>query len=165
MQNVLDLDAIVFGGGVSASFELIEPALRATLSARAHGPPLGDVPLLVSELKVQCRHHRRRIPSGCTLTISARRSTSKQRFARGPYVKPKSVERALADDLRGFRWGVGDDQAVDVRGINRMLAQETVAHHREKGLPEVDAHEDERELLNLACLDEHRGLEDFVERS
>ncbi len=50
VQNILDLDAIVFSGGVSASFAHIEPALRRTLRERAHGPPLGEVPLLVSEL-------------------------------------------------------------------------------------------------------------------
>jgi glucokinase len=50
IQNVLDLDAVVFSGGVSASFARIEPSLRRTLRKRAHGPPLGEVPLLVSEL-------------------------------------------------------------------------------------------------------------------
>ena len=50
VQNVLDLDAIVFSGGVAASFERIEPSLRRKLRERAHGPPLGEVPLLVSEL-------------------------------------------------------------------------------------------------------------------
>ncbi len=50
VQNILDLDAIVFSGGVSASFRFIEPSLRHTLRERAHGPPLGEVPLLVSEL-------------------------------------------------------------------------------------------------------------------
>src|SRR5690606_4738267 len=50
VQNMLDLQAIVFGGGFSASFQLIEPALRASLVARAHGPPLGAVPLLTCEL-------------------------------------------------------------------------------------------------------------------
>jgi glucokinase len=50
VQNVLDLDAIVFSGGVSTSFERIEPTIRSTLRDRAHGPPLGEVPLLVSEL-------------------------------------------------------------------------------------------------------------------
>jgi glucokinase len=50
VQNTLDLDAIVFSGGISASFELIEPSLRRTLRARAHAKPLGELPLLVSEL-------------------------------------------------------------------------------------------------------------------
>jgi glucokinase len=50
IQNVLDLDALVFTGGVSASFDLIEPALRQRLRQRAFAPPLGEVPLLVSEL-------------------------------------------------------------------------------------------------------------------
>jgi glucokinase len=50
IQNVLDLDAFVFTGGVSASFDLIEPALRATLEKVAFAPPLAAVPLLVSEL-------------------------------------------------------------------------------------------------------------------
>jgi glucokinase len=51
IQNVLDLDAVVFSGGVSASFHtLIEPAVRRTLRERAYAPPLGEVPLLVSEL-------------------------------------------------------------------------------------------------------------------
>jgi glucokinase len=50
MQNLLDLDAIVFTGGVSQSFDLIEPALRAAVRKSAFAPPLADVPLLVSEL-------------------------------------------------------------------------------------------------------------------
>lgn len=50
VQNLLDLDAIVFTGGVSASFDLIEPSLREALQQRAFAPPLGAVPLLVSEL-------------------------------------------------------------------------------------------------------------------
>jgi glucokinase len=50
IQNVLDLDAIVFGGGVSASFDLVEPRLRQKLRARCFAKPLGEVPLLVSEL-------------------------------------------------------------------------------------------------------------------
>jgi glucokinase len=50
VQNVLDLDAIVFSGGVSRSLDLILPALRETLRARAFAPPLAEVPLVVSEL-------------------------------------------------------------------------------------------------------------------
>ena len=50
VQNVLDVDAIVFSGGISASFDLIEPSLRKKLRARAHADPLGEVPLLVSTL-------------------------------------------------------------------------------------------------------------------
>ena len=50
VQNVLDLDAIVFAGGISASFDLIEPSLRERLRARAHAKPLGEVPLLVSPI-------------------------------------------------------------------------------------------------------------------
>lgn len=50
MQNLLDLDAIVFTGGVSQSFDLIEPALRAAVRKAAFAPPLADIPLLVSEL-------------------------------------------------------------------------------------------------------------------
>lgn len=50
MQNLLDLDAIVFTGGVSQSFDLIEPALRAAVRKSAFAQPLADVPLLVSEL-------------------------------------------------------------------------------------------------------------------
>ena len=50
VQNVLDLDAIVFAGGISASFDLIEPSLRERLRKRAHAKPLGEVPLLVSPI-------------------------------------------------------------------------------------------------------------------
>jgi glucokinase len=50
LQNTLDLDALVFTGGISASFDLVEPALRASLRKHAFGPPLAEVPLLVSEL-------------------------------------------------------------------------------------------------------------------
>jgi glucokinase len=50
IQNVLDLDAIVFTGGISKSFDLVEPGLRSELRARCFARPLGEVPLLVSEL-------------------------------------------------------------------------------------------------------------------
>jgi glucokinase len=50
VQNVLDLDAIVFAGGISASFDLIEPSLRRTLRERAHAEALGEGPLLASAL-------------------------------------------------------------------------------------------------------------------
>lgn len=50
IQNVLDLNAIVFAGGVSASFDLIEPHIRSALRQHVFGKPVGDVPLLVSEL-------------------------------------------------------------------------------------------------------------------
>jgi glucokinase len=50
IQKLLDLDAIVFSGGISASFGLIEPSLRAALIEQAFAPPLGAVPLLVSPL-------------------------------------------------------------------------------------------------------------------
>ncbi len=50
IQKLLDLDALVFGGGISASFQLIEPSLRLALREHAFAPPLGEVPLLVSAL-------------------------------------------------------------------------------------------------------------------
>jgi len=50
IQNVLDLNAVVFSGGVSASFDLLEPSIRAALRAHVFGKPAGEVPLLVSEL-------------------------------------------------------------------------------------------------------------------
>ncbi len=49
-QNTLDLDAIVFTGGISSSFDLIRPSLSASLTEHAFAPPLAEVPLLVSEL-------------------------------------------------------------------------------------------------------------------
>jgi glucokinase len=50
IQNVLDLDAVVFAGGVSAAFDLVEPRLRERLRTRCYAKPLGEVPLLVSDL-------------------------------------------------------------------------------------------------------------------
>jgi len=49
-QNLLDLNAIVFSGGVSASFDLIEPHIRRAMRQASFAPPLAEVPLLVSEL-------------------------------------------------------------------------------------------------------------------
>jgi glucokinase len=49
-QNTLDLDAIVFTGGISSSFDLIRPSLQRALTEHAFAPPLAEVPLLVSEL-------------------------------------------------------------------------------------------------------------------
>ena len=50
IQNTLDLDAIVFTGGASASFDLIETSLRKALKERAFAPPLAEVKLLISAL-------------------------------------------------------------------------------------------------------------------
>jgi glucokinase len=50
IEKLLDLDALIFGGGISASFHLVEPSLREALRAHAYAPPLAEVPLLVSEL-------------------------------------------------------------------------------------------------------------------
>jgi glucokinase len=50
LQNVLDVDAIVFTGGISAAFDLFEPSCRKTLRECPFAKPLGEVPLLVSEL-------------------------------------------------------------------------------------------------------------------
>lgn len=50
VQNVLDLPALIFTGGISQSFGLIEPALRAALREHSFGAPAAEVPLLVSEL-------------------------------------------------------------------------------------------------------------------
>jgi glucokinase len=50
IQNVLDLDAIVFAGGVSPAFDLVESRLREKLRVRCYAKPLGEVPLLVSAL-------------------------------------------------------------------------------------------------------------------
>ncbi|MBW2272273.1 MAG: ROK family protein [Deltaproteobacteria bacterium] len=51
MQNLLDLDAFVFTGGVSRSFDLIEPALRRTLRDHGFAQILSEVPLLLSGLE------------------------------------------------------------------------------------------------------------------
>lgn len=50
LQNVLDVDAIVFTGGISAAFDLFEPSCRETLREHSFAKPLAKVPLLVSEL-------------------------------------------------------------------------------------------------------------------
>jgi glucokinase len=50
MQNLLDLDAIVFTGGISQSFDLLLPPLRESVRKAAFAPPLGEVPLMLSEL-------------------------------------------------------------------------------------------------------------------
>jgi len=50
VQNLLDLNAIVFTGGVSGSLDLLEPHIRNALRAHTFAPPLAEVPLLESEL-------------------------------------------------------------------------------------------------------------------
>lgn len=50
INNTLDLDAIVFAGGISNSLHLIERYIRKALAERAFAPPLSQVPLLVSQL-------------------------------------------------------------------------------------------------------------------
>jgi glucokinase len=50
MQNLLDLDAIVFTGGISQSFDMLLPPLREAVRKSAFAPPLAEVPLVLSEL-------------------------------------------------------------------------------------------------------------------
>lgn len=50
IQNLLDLNAVVFSGGISASFDLLEQPIRDSLRIHVFGKPAGEVPLLVSEL-------------------------------------------------------------------------------------------------------------------
>ncbi len=50
IQNVLDLNALVFTGGISASFDLIEPLVREGLRKYSFAQPPAEVPLVVSEL-------------------------------------------------------------------------------------------------------------------
>lgn len=50
VQNLLDLNAIVFSGGISGAFDLIVPHVREALRANTFAPPLADVPLLLSDL-------------------------------------------------------------------------------------------------------------------
>jgi glucokinase len=48
--KVLDVHALVVSGGISASLDLIEPSLRATLRKYVFGKPTGEIPIVVSEL-------------------------------------------------------------------------------------------------------------------
>ncbi|MGC4091299.1 MAG: ROK family protein [Polyangiaceae bacterium] len=50
VQNLLDLNAIIFTGGIAAALDLVEPHLRTALRAHTFAPPLAEVPLLSSEL-------------------------------------------------------------------------------------------------------------------
>jgi glucokinase len=50
IQNVLDLNALVFTGGISGSFDLIEPLVREGLRRYSFADPPAEVPLVVSEL-------------------------------------------------------------------------------------------------------------------
>lgn len=50
VQNVLDLNAIVFSGGPTAPLDLIEQQVREEIRRRAFAPPLAEVPILSSEL-------------------------------------------------------------------------------------------------------------------
>jgi glucokinase len=50
LQNILDVDAVVFTGGISPAFDLIEPSCRKALHERCFARPLAEVPLLVSGL-------------------------------------------------------------------------------------------------------------------
>lgn len=50
LNNALDLDALVFTGGVSGSFAAIEPRLRAHFVAHSYAQPMGSIPMEVSKL-------------------------------------------------------------------------------------------------------------------
>lgn len=53
INNVLDLDAIVFTGGVANSLSRFEGLIRKAMQARAFAPPLAQLPLLTSRLGEQ----------------------------------------------------------------------------------------------------------------
>lgn len=53
IQNVLDLNALIVTGGISKSFDLIEPSLRAALRTHCCAAPLAEVPVVVSVLGSQ----------------------------------------------------------------------------------------------------------------
>lgn len=50
IETLLDIDAIGFTGGISQSFDLLEPTLREHVRKMAYSKPLGEVPLIVGEL-------------------------------------------------------------------------------------------------------------------
>ena len=50
LNNALDLDALVFTGGVAGSFARFEPALRSAFAVRSFSGPQADVPMLTSRL-------------------------------------------------------------------------------------------------------------------
>ena len=50
IQNVLDLNALIFSGGISKSFDLLEPLVREGLRKFSFAEPPAEVPLVVSEL-------------------------------------------------------------------------------------------------------------------
>jgi glucokinase len=50
IQNVLDLNALIFTGGISRSFDLIEPLVREGLRKYCFAEPPAEVPLVVSQL-------------------------------------------------------------------------------------------------------------------
>jgi glucokinase len=50
INNTLDLDAIVFSGGVTNSLSRFEGHIRAGLKSRAFAPPIADLPLVTSKL-------------------------------------------------------------------------------------------------------------------
>jgi glucokinase len=50
INNILDLDAIVFTGGVANSLPSFEPFIRQALKARAFAPPLAEIPFVTSRL-------------------------------------------------------------------------------------------------------------------
>ncbi|MEZ5397792.1 MAG: ROK family protein, partial [Bryobacterales bacterium] len=50
INNVLDLDAIVFTGGVANSLPAFEKHIRDALKLRAFAPPLAELPFVTSKL-------------------------------------------------------------------------------------------------------------------
>jgi len=50
LNNALDLDALVFTGGVAGSFAAIEPHLRAHFAAHSYSLPMADIAMEVSRL-------------------------------------------------------------------------------------------------------------------
>lgn len=53
LNNALDLDALVFAGGVSGSFAQFEPALRECFRANSYAGPMSDIPMVISRLGEQ----------------------------------------------------------------------------------------------------------------
>lgn len=71
--------------------------------------------------------------------------------------------RGIDDAFDGFFGRIGDDEQVEVFGVDAAIGQHAFADEVEHGFPVALPHEDDGKVLDLAGLDEGESFEEFVE--
>ncbi len=73
------------------------------------------------------------------------------------------ADHGISDVLHGYFRGIGDEDAIEVFGVDRFHLNKTFADEGEEWLPVFLSHEDEGKIADFAGLDEGRDFKEFIE--